>query len=94
MESKKVMVLGAGRGQIPIMEILHQYGYQVIAASVQGNYPGFKIADQVLYVNVADKENILKYALKEEICAIITDQLDEGVLTAAYVSEKMGLRGI
>lgn len=91
---KKVMILGAGRGQIPIMEICKKYGWYVIAVSPEGNYPGLKVADEVFYENVKDCDSILEYAKKVEIKGIITDQLDAGVFTAAYVAEKMGLNGI
>jgi carbamoyl-phosphate synthase large subunit len=91
---RKVMILGAGRGQIPIMNLCHDYGWYVIAVSPNGNYPGLKVADQVYYLDVKDKEAVLEAAKNEKIQAILTDQLDAGVLTAAYVAEKMGLPGI
>lgn len=89
-----VIVLGAGRGQIPVMELCHQYGYSVIAVSPKGNYPGFQVADISLFEDVKNKEAVLKFAREYNIKGILTDQLDEGVPTAAYVSEKMNLNGI
>src|SRR5699024_1908977 len=88
------IVLGAGRGQLPIINIYQELGYKVIVISPEGNYPGFKIADYSYYYNVKDKEEILKIARAEGIVAITTDQLDAGVLTAAYVSEKLNIPGI
>ena len=89
-----VMVLGAGRGQIPIMNLCHKYGWNVIAISPKGDYPGLEIADEVSYINVKDYESVLNLAREKEISAILTDQLDAGVMTAAYVAENMGLNGI
>ena len=89
-----VMVLGAGRGQIPIMNLCHKYGWNVIAISPKGDYPGLEIADEVSYINVKDYESVLSLAREKEISAILTDQLDAGVMTAAYVAENMGLNGI
>lgn len=91
---KKVMILGAGRGQIPIMERCRKYGWYIVAVSPQGDYPGLEVADKVCYLNVTDKDAVLRAAIAENIQAILTDQLDAGVLTAAYVAEKMGLPGI
>lgn len=91
---QKVMVLGAGRGQIPIMNLCHKYGWYVVAVSPEGNYPGLTVADKVCYANVKDKDSVLEIAKKEGIGAILTDQLDAGVLTAAYVAENIGIRGI
>ena len=93
LEMKKVMVLGAGRGQIPIMNLCHKYGWLVLAVSPMGNYPGLKIADKIYYENVMDREAVLRIAQEENISAIITDQLDAGVATCAYISEKLGLNG-
>lgn len=89
-----VLVIGAGRGQIPIMNLCHKYGFKVCAVSPKGNYPGINIADEVLFEDVKNKESILEYAKNNSIKAVLTDQLDEGVLTAAFVSENLGLKGI
>ena len=91
---KKVMVVGAGRGQIPVMDLCHKYGCKVIAVSPKGNYPGLNVADEICYQDVKDKEQVLELARKYEVEAIVTDQLDAGVVTVAYVAEKIGLRGI
>ena len=91
---KKVMVLGAGRGQIPIMNLCKGYGWFVIAVSPDGDYPGLKVADKVIIANVKDYEQVYLKAKEEKVDAILTDQLDAGVYTASYVAEKLGLKGI
>lgn len=91
---KKVMVLGAGRGQVPIIDICHKYNCYVITVSPKGDYPGLYVSDKVYYFDVTDKETIYMIAKNEQIDAVLTDQLDEGVLTAAYISEKLGINGI
>ncbi len=94
MSRKSIIVLGAGRGQIPIIEILHKHNCYVIAISPKGDYPGLKLADEVIYLDVRAKDEILSIAHNKKISGILTDQLDEGVLTAAYVSDALGLKGI
>ena len=91
---KKVMLLGAGSGQMPFLKICKEKGYEVIVVSIKGDYPCFKEADKVYYIDTRDKEKILEAAQKEKIDAIITDQTDVSVPSVAYVSEKMNLRGI
>ena len=91
---KKVMLLGAGSGQMPFLKICKEKGYYVIVVSIEGDYPCFKEADKVYYIDTRNKEKILEAAMQENIDAIITDQTDVSVPTVAYVSEKMGLRGI
>lgn len=88
------MVLGAAEGQMPFMKICKDKGYYVIAVSPQGDYPGFEIADEIVYANTADKDTVFKYASKLGIDAITTDQTDVAVPTVAFVSEKMRLKTI
>ena len=59
------MILGAGIGQIPFINLLKERGCYVIAVSVKGNYPGFEIADKCYYVDTRDKEAILEIAREE-----------------------------
>lgn len=91
---KKAMILGAGTGQIPFINLLKKHGCYVIAVSLKGHYPGFDIADKCYYVDTRDKEAILDIAKKEGIDIITTDQTDVSVPAVAYVADKLGLKGI
>lgn len=91
---KTVMILGAGKGQLPFIEICKHRGYQTIVVSPKGDFPGFSLADKAYFFDTRDKDSILRVALKEKIDAITTDQTDVSVPTVAYVAEKMGLPGI
>ena len=91
---KKAMVLGAGTGQIPFINLLKKHNCYVIVVSVKGHYPGFEIADKCYYVDTRDKVAVLDIAKREKIDIITTDQTDVSVPTVAYVAEKMGLKGI
>jgi len=94
MSKKNLMILGAGRDQIPIIKLAKQMRFKTIVVSIAGNYPGFAIADRAYEVDVRNKEEILKLAIKENICGILTDQTDLPVPSVAYVAEKMHLPGI
>lgn len=61
---------------------------------MDGNYPGFSIADKSYKIDVRNHKEILKVARKEKISGILTDQTDIPVLTAAYVAKALGLPGI
>lgn len=91
---KKVMILGAGREQVPIITQCQEAGYEIIVISPEGNYPGFKYADRSYFCDVKEKEAILEIAKAENIDAIFTDQLEIGVLTAAFVAENLNIPGI
>lgn len=91
---KKVLILGAGIYQVPLIKKSKQLGYYTIVSSIPGNYPGFLYADKVYYVNTVDREAILKLAREEKIDAILTTGTDVAVSTIGYVCDKQGLCGI
>ena len=94
MKKEKLMILGAGLCQVPIINLVKQKGFEAIVVSAAGNYPGFNIADKSYQVDVRNKEEILDIARREKISGILTDQTDLPVPTVAYVAERMGLPGI
>lgn len=85
------MVLGAGVGQVPLIEYAKKAGCHVLVVSPKGDYPGFTIADKCLYVDISDKATILQMAKEYQIDAIATDQTDISVPTVLYVAETLGL---
>jgi len=91
---KKIMILGAGLYQVPLIRAAKKMGLTTIAVSVAGNYPGFEEADIPLYVDLRKKEKILEKAKDYRINAIVTNQTNIGVKTVAFVAERLGLPGI
>ena len=91
---KKIMILGAGTYQVPLIKTAKRMGLYTIVVSIPGNYQGFALADAVYELDTRDKEEILKAAKKEQIDAICTSGTDVAVATIGYVCEKMGLSGI
>lgn len=91
---KKVLILGAGIYQVPLIQTVKKMGYQTLVASIQGNYPGFKFADKIYYINTLDKFQILEMAQKEKIDAILTTGTDVAVSTIGYVCDHLDLPGV
>lgn len=91
---KKVLILGAGIYQVPLIKKVKEMGYYVIVSSSPGDYPGFQYADKVYYENTVDKEAILKVAQEEQIQAILTTGTDVAVSTIGYVCDQMNLSGV
>ena len=94
MAKEKIMIIGAGRYQVPIIEKAKELGYETIAISPQGDYPGLAIADKVYYLDVRDEKAILNVARGERISGVTTDQTDIAVRTVAFIADQMGLPGI
>lgn len=94
MNMRKLLVLGAGIYQVPLIKKIKEMGIYCIVSSIRGNYPGFKYADKVYFENTTDMEAILKIAKQEQIDGILTTGTDVAVKTIGYVCEMMGLKGI
>ena len=62
---KKILILGAGIYQVPLIETAKKLGYYTIVASIPGKYPGFALADKVYHVNTTDTQALEKIAVEE-----------------------------
>ena len=91
---KKIMILGAGIYQVPLIRTARRMGLYTIVVSIPGDYPGFALADKIYELNTRDKEAILAAAEKQQIDGIYTSGTDVAVSTIGYVCEKMHLSGI
>lgn len=91
---KKLMIMGAGIYQVPLIKKAKEMGIYTIAVSIPGNYPGFAVADQVCYENTVDYERILEVAKREKIDGIVTAGTDVAVITIGKVCDELGLSGL
>ncbi len=90
---KKIMILGAGVYQLPILQkAADMCEVILVAPEVSADFKEY--ADRVYYLDLRQQDAILEVAQKEKIDGIITDQTDIPVRTVAYVADKMGLPGI
>ena len=94
MSKKRIMILGAGRGQVELIKSAKKLGYETIVASIKGNYPGFEYADKVSYVNITSKSEVLQSAKDYNINAIATSCMDTGIPTLGYVCDECSLTGL
>ena len=73
---QKILILGAGVYQVPLIRKAKELGYYVVVMSIRGNYPGFAYADKVYYVDTTDKVQALKIARAEDVSAVCTTGTD------------------
>ena len=88
------MILGAGVYQVPLIRRAKMRGLKTLVVSVKGNYPGFRFADDILYLDTRDVESIVDAAVQEDICAVVTTGTDVAVPALGAVAEALGLPGI
>lgn len=91
---KKLMVLGAGISQLPLIRTAKRMGLFVIVLSSPGNYPGFAWADQVYYEDTTNIDKVVDICRKEGISGICTTGTDVAVKAIGNVVDKLGLCGI
>lgn len=88
---KKLMILGGSRYIIPVIKKAHDMGIYVITCDFLPENIAHKYSDQYCNVSIIDKEATLKKAQELQINGVISFACDPGVVTAAYIAEKMGL---
>jgi biotin carboxylase len=91
MGQKRLMLLGGLRYLLPVIEEAHKLGVYVITADYLPDNIAHKYSDEYCNVSIIDKEAVLEKARELKIDGILSHAVDPGVVTAAYVAEKMGL---
>ena len=88
---KKLMLLGGMRYLVPVIETAHKMGVYVITCDYLPDNIAHKYSDEYVNVSILEKEKVLEEARKRKIDGILSFACDPGVVTAAYVAEKMNL---
>lgn len=91
---KKLMILGGSRYVLPVIRAAHKLGIYVITADYLPDNYAHKYSDEYCNVSITDMEATLRVAQERNIDGIISFACDPGVVTAAYVAEKMGLPSV
>lgn len=88
---KKLMVLGGARYALPVIKAAHELGCYVITCDYLPDNIAHQYSDQYYNVSIIEKDAVLAVADELNIDGIMSFACDPGVVTAAYVAEKMGL---
>lgn len=88
---KKLLLLGGSRYILPVIEAAHRLGVYVITCDYLPDNIAHKYSDEYINVSIIDKDAVLEVAKQHNVDGIMSFACDPGVLTAAYVAEKLGL---
>ena len=88
------MILGGSRYALPVIKAAHELGLYVITADYLPDNIAHKFSDEYCNVSITDFDATLRVAQEKKIDGIISFACDPGVVTAAYVAEKMGLPSV
>ena len=91
---KKLMILGGSRYALPVIEAAKKLGIYTITADYLPDNIAHKYSDEYVNVSIIDKEATLEVARRLNIDGVMSFGCDPGVVTAAYVAEKMSLPNV
>lgn len=90
---EKALILNTSHNDIGLIRALKDMGYYVVAIGAKSGLMGERLVDECRQLDYSDKESVLCLADELGISAICSCCNDLGVLTAAYVAERLGLPG-
>lgn len=87
---KRLLILGAGEMQVPIIIKARQLGIYTLVLDISSNAPGLKFANEYDLISTTDKEAILEYAKNKKLDGILTTS-DFPVNCVAFVAAQLKL---
>lgn len=93
MKNKRIMILGAGVYQVPLIKKAKEMGFETIVVSPQGTFPGIPLADILLNIDTTDADRIVLVAKEYGIASIVTTGTDVSVPVVGTVVDALGLKG-
>lgn len=91
--SKKILLVGGGIGQLHLARKLHDKGIFFIVVAYNVIDEVRLLANKVIKHDLFDLEGVLAIAIEEKVEAVLSDQHDLFIPTVAYVAEHMNLPG-
>ena len=88
---KKILLLGGSRYLLPVIKKIHEMGHYAITCDYLPKNIAHQFSDEYVNASIIDKDTILKIARSKNVDGIMSFATDPGVVTAAYVAEKMNL---
>lgn len=93
MSQKKLLLLGGGHAEIPLIQAAQNLGWYVITTGNDRKGLGHPYADKNVFVDFSDKDAMLELARSEGVQAVCSGCNDFALLSTVYVCEKLGLPG-
>ena len=88
---KRVLVIGGGIYQIPVIRRIIERGYEVLCVDGNPNAEGFKYATECKNIDVMDREACLDYACSANIDAVMTYGATLTLPTVSYIGNALNL---
>lgn len=91
---ERILILGAGAAQIPLIHTAQSMGLETVVATIPGTYPGIAEADIISYTDITDQAAITQVARQYAVSGIATCCFETGLKSLAYACNELRLPGI
>ena len=88
-----ILLLGGSRQQVVAIEAAKRLGHRTVLCDYLPDNPGQHVADVFYLESTTDRERMLEVARAEGVSGVLAYASDPAAMTAAYVSERLGLPG-
>ena len=87
---KKIMILGGGPNQIPLIKAAKKNGYYVVLCDYSEKAPGVALADELCLVSIMDLEGVVNAAKEQRVDGIFTNS-EPAMQIATDAANRLGL---
>jgi len=94
MSQDSVLLLTAGYWQLPVVRCAKRLGLRAIVTDLRPDAPAVAEAHTYVQLDSLDADAVTQAAVRYQVSAIVAEQTDVAVATAAAVAERCGLPGI
>jgi biotin carboxylase len=91
MDSKRILILGGGRYNVPSILAARRAGFFTVVADKNPDAPGLKAADLALPIDLNDCDSLIEAVKQNCEVAGVVSMAEVGVRPAAHISAQMGL---
>lgn len=94
IEGKTLLVQGAGRSNLGIVNTAKQFGVKTVITGMGGDYPCTSLADINCFADISDPEAVLKVAQEQKVDGAIICCSDTGLRAVGRCNDVLHLTGI
>jgi biotin carboxylase len=94
MHSKRILILGAGRYNVPSIRAARDAGFVTFVADKNPHAPGLRVADHALPIDLNDCDSLTQAVTAQGGVDGVVSMAEVGVRAAANISARLGLPSI
>jgi biotin carboxylase len=94
MSSKRILILGGGRHNVPSIRAAREAGFFTLVADRNPDAPGLKVADRALAIDLNDCDSLIEAVNQLGGIDGVVSMAEVGVRAAANISARLGMPSI